>query len=324
MQKVAKVQHYVPQFLLRYFGAGKKHHVRVFDKRTERIFTTHVRNVAGETGFYNFSHSGDTFSIEPWLAKLESEAKSVVAGMLERDSLSNMSAADRATMAAFLAVQFTRTRHFRIQWSSLPGLLAEHLRARGDSLAPELGDYLRTPDENQTVMETAKIVSDAPLSFGPHFLSKVWILFRTTRNLPLIVGDNPLVLQNTIDRSPHGNLGLAVQGIEIYLPLSPTRALGCLCASLIETIAAGAQRFEALQRVLPAEALASHKIRQMAAAIQTGTPVDLGPANVLNLNSLQVKFSERYLFCSVGDFALAREMITSHPELRSGPRFQVG
>ena len=34
---IAKVQHYVPQFLLRKFGNGKKDQLHVFDKQTGRI-----------------------------------------------------------------------------------------------------------------------------------------------------------------------------------------------------------------------------------------------------------------------------------------------
>jgi hypothetical protein len=48
---VAKVQHYVPRFLLRNFGTGKKDKLYVFDKQTERIFTTNVKNIAAESRF---------------------------------------------------------------------------------------------------------------------------------------------------------------------------------------------------------------------------------------------------------------------------------
>ncbi len=37
------VQHYVPQFLLKNFIAGKKDHVWVYDKATHKRFKTHVR-----------------------------------------------------------------------------------------------------------------------------------------------------------------------------------------------------------------------------------------------------------------------------------------
>lgn len=47
----AKVQHYVPRFLLKNFGAGKKHKLHAFDKQTEQAFPTNVKNVAAESRF---------------------------------------------------------------------------------------------------------------------------------------------------------------------------------------------------------------------------------------------------------------------------------
>jgi hypothetical protein len=52
---IAKVQHYVPQFLLKHFGTGKKDKIAVFNKQTDRVFATNVRNVAAESRFYDFT-----------------------------------------------------------------------------------------------------------------------------------------------------------------------------------------------------------------------------------------------------------------------------
>ncbi|MDB5789306.1 DUF4238 domain-containing protein [Caballeronia mineralivorans] len=51
---IAKVQHYVPQFLLRNFGTGKKDQLHVFNKATDKTFLTNARNVAAESRFYDF------------------------------------------------------------------------------------------------------------------------------------------------------------------------------------------------------------------------------------------------------------------------------
>lgn len=321
----AKIQHYVPQLLLKQFGTGKKNQLHVLDKHTGRTFVSNARNVASERAFYDFVVGEHSFSIEASLSELESKTKKVLKHILERDSLADLTADARATLCAFLAVQFTRTRHFRLQWSSLPGLLAEHLRKHGDVLAPALEEYIRTPDENQAAMETAKIISEAPGQFGPHFASKAWVLFRTAGNHPFIIGDNPLALQNTMDRGPLGNLGLAVPGIEIYLPLTPTRALGCLCPSIIEAMRSAAHRLRGMHHLLPADFVPKkEKMETMIEAVEKGAAVEMSNENIVNLNSLQVRFAERYLFSSLGDFVLAREMLAAHPELRNGPRFEVG
>jgi hypothetical protein len=51
---MAKIQHYVPQFLLRNFGNGKKDQVWVYDKIDGRSFPTNAKNVASESRFYDF------------------------------------------------------------------------------------------------------------------------------------------------------------------------------------------------------------------------------------------------------------------------------
>uniref|UniRef100_UPI0022EBF80C DUF4238 domain-containing protein n=1 Tax=Listeria seeligeri TaxID=1640 RepID=UPI0022EBF80C len=40
----AKIQHYVPKFLLRNFGTGKKDQLWVFDKASGRSFQTNAKN----------------------------------------------------------------------------------------------------------------------------------------------------------------------------------------------------------------------------------------------------------------------------------------
>ena len=64
-----KIQHYVPQFLLRRFvdAEGKLH---VFDKRESKQFhTTNVRNVAAEKALYVLTMpSGQTAPLEGFLS----------------------------------------------------------------------------------------------------------------------------------------------------------------------------------------------------------------------------------------------------------------
>ena len=52
MDKV-KNQHYVPQFYLRKFVYSNDR-LHVFDKFSKRSFQTNVKNIASETGFYDF------------------------------------------------------------------------------------------------------------------------------------------------------------------------------------------------------------------------------------------------------------------------------
>lgn len=110
---IAKVQHYVPQFLLRNFGNGKKDQLWVYDKTSDRAFPTNTKNIASESRFYDFEVGGEPSTLEPFLSKLEGKAKAVIDSILDADSLTGVTDEGKAVLAAFLSVQLARTRTFR-------------------------------------------------------------------------------------------------------------------------------------------------------------------------------------------------------------------
>lgn len=127
---IAKVQHYVPQFLLRKFGNGKKDQLHVFDKQTGRSFPTNAKNVASESRFYDFQIGEHEATLEPKLAELEGATKPLLERILERDSISVFTPAERELVSTFLAIQFTRTKAFREQVLGVPKMIEDHLRSR--------------------------------------------------------------------------------------------------------------------------------------------------------------------------------------------------
>jgi hypothetical protein len=325
---IAKVQHYVPQFLLRNFGSGKKERVHVFDKQTGRVFVTNPRNIAAESGFYDFKVDTRNYTLEPGLSEVEGKAKPLLSRILKEDTLSAITAEERAFLCHFFAIQFTRTRQFKEQWRAMPVLLGEWLkRSHSQEELEAVAHLMEVPDENRTNMEISAFMSKAVKEFAPHFASKIWLLLQTDKKNPFVVGDHPLAMQNAIDHSPMGNLGLAVPGIEIYFPLSPTRALAMWCFSYAEPFLNGARQIRALERTAP-HALAAMEnpdgILRTAAAIERHELLPYTPENVVNFNSLQVRFAERYLMADRDHFALARQMISNHPKMRGGPRPEVG
>lgn len=328
-QGSAKVQHYVPQFLLRNFGTGKKHQLHVFDKQTERTFVTRAKNVACESRFYDFQFEGHMFTLEPGLSELESKAKPLFHRVLDADSLTVLSPEDRAVLSGFFAIQFTRSRWFREQWRSLPAMLGSKLRrmAKGAEELKAIEENIRVPDENQATMETARFMVNEQKEFTFHFANKIWLLLETDRETPFLIGDNPLTLQNSIDMGYYGNIGLAVRGIEIYFPLSPIRALALWCPSHRESFRKAADNIRFISQIAP-HVVAAHDgdpsgVEQTVIAMDTGRPLQYKPENVVNFNSLQICYAERYVFSCVDDFALAREMIASHPDIRTGPRARM-
>ena len=78
-----QLQHYVPRFMLRRFGKGRKEHVHVLDKQSGHCFSFSasrkaVISVAAEYGMYDFDFMGEPVTIEPGLADLETKAAGCV------------------------------------------------------------------------------------------------------------------------------------------------------------------------------------------------------------------------------------------------------
>jgi hypothetical protein len=160
----------------------------------------------------------------------------------------------------------------------------------------------------------------APGQYGPHFLSKVWFVARTTPAHPFWIGDNPIALQNHVDRGPYGNLGLAVPGIEIYMPLSSTRALGMWCPSVARRFDESARTIRMAPRHLLDAVRDPDRMLAIADALESGGALDYESRHVMNLNSLQVIRAERYIVSPTDEFALVRRMLADHPEFRGGQR----
>lgn len=85
----AKVQHYVPRFLLKNFGKGKKNLVFVYDKKINKEYKTNIKNIASETKFYDFKTILDGVeaigSIEETLAEIEGNANTALKKILDAE-----------------------------------------------------------------------------------------------------------------------------------------------------------------------------------------------------------------------------------------------
>ncbi len=160
---------------------------------------------------------------------------------------------------------------------------------------------------------------DSPQQLVPRFMSKDWALIATVRSHPFLMSDNPLALQNLIERPNRGNLGLGVLGIEIYFPLSPVRALAIWCRSLTAAVLRPVKNPAHDDNANRDRA----KVSELAVTLTTGRPLNYAKENVENFNSLQVSGSERFLFSCADEFEFAREMLAAHPSLVSGPRIRT-
>jgi hypothetical protein len=326
---IAKVQHYVPQFLLRNFGTGKKDQLHVLNKATGKTFLTNARNVAAESRFYDFKIDGADHTIEPALSRVEAAAKPVIQKLAESDSLAVLTSEDRELLTVFFAIQFVRTKAARAAAEDVEVQFRELLRSRFCADDAQIAEAGFGSDENIRAAFAAKRIIDAPMQFGRAFMEKDWVLLSAPAKDPFIIGDHPLTLQNAARREgPFGNIGLMVPGIEIYFPLSPVRALAMWCPSTGNQIREAAAQMQRLRGLSPH--LLEQQIRdpeallRLAHALETGSVLHYQREHIENFNWLQIVYAESFIFSSRDDFELARKVLSQSDELRRGRRMQVG
>lgn len=322
---IAKVQHYVPQFLLRQFGIGKKDQLHVFDKASGRTFVTNAKNVASESRFYDFEVREAKLTIEPALSKLESVAKPLLERIAKEETTEFLTDLERVQLCGFFAVQFTRTKNYRERFKSLGDLVLERVKEMSPSAEAfeEFAKGIPEQNENHLKLITAESVMSAPGDFGPLFHNKTWHVLITTAKRPFLLGDNPITLQNATDMRPYGNLGLAVKGIEIYFPLTPTHALAMWCPSISEGIIRSGEQLLMIRARAPEmlkDLQDGDRLERLAATLKKGSPLAYEPEHIENFNSLQISNAERYIFANGEHFDLARRMLSAHPHLSKGPR----
>lgn len=321
-----QLQHYVPRFLLRRFANAENGRVHVLDKHTDATFIANPNKIAAEKGLYDFQFIGYHVTLEPGLAELEGRAAYHVGRILDDRRLHVGDDLEKAELARFLAVQLVRTPAHREKWRDLWTRMEAWLCQEG------MPDSYFSPDpkvgsgENAQKAMLARMMSIAPKTMAPTLVDKDWLLLATDRAHPFLIGDHPLTMHNEVDRGLRGNLGLNVEGIELYFPLSPRLALGMFCRSRQDKLIEGIQRIDRMARDEPT--LGDHFKETWAAALdmmeamQAGGPLESKPKNVEFFNSLQISTAERFVFSSTGDFILAREMMRANPELRRGRRMQ--
>jgi len=96
------------------------------------------------------------------------------------------------------------------------------------------------------------------------------------------------------------------------------------CPTLTELVHRGAlSMMERNRGSAPADAPDPEGVIAMSDSLLSGKPVQYSVPNVENFNSLQVIWSERYVFSHTNDFHLAESMLGEHPSLKKGPRSTV-
>lgn len=314
-----RIHHYVPQFLLRNF-ANADEQLWAFDKQTDKIFQTHISNIACERDFYSVAIDEYVATLEPGLSQLEGVASLAVSHILATRSLSSLTEEQHAALAVFIAAQIFRTPSMRNHMLQVNRLLEQRLRAEGADPSHIWG--FNTMTEEDAKVASMDIIEDLS-KFVPLILDKCWILAEAQSEDRFYIGDNAIARQNLVDTPGRGNLGLNSPGIEIHLPISSTAMLNLVCPTTVVSCEANRQRVAAVKA---ARGQGFHELDALGVELDLLSEVFRGqcnlpvkPEHTMNFNSLQVIYAERFVFSSTNDFSLAQAMIAEHPDLRGGP-----
>ena len=331
-EQAAQNQHYVPKFILRNFLSDEKNErVAVFSKKTGKGFVTSIRNIMAERRFHEFAIGEDYLaSFEESMCRIEDVLLPTYRKVIEERRL-DLSPEERGNLATFMAFQFIRTRAQREQFVRVEEQLKEQMEKWGGSIE-QLEGYEPLTDD-LLAYNHIEFMRTAIGEFALHIASKDMLLLSAPEGRSFYLADNPVCLHNSEPTDPFfSNLGLAVQAIEIYLPLTADLMLAAWCPSLLERMRAEREREhtdrkrELLAGVdrghMTAEqmrqqlALLNERLEpvdQLLANFEAGTPVPMQETSMDQSNSLQMNFAGEFIICKRGDFALAKQFVKDAP-----------
>lgn len=328
--------------LLRNFAVSKSEQVYAFDKQTNHIIRTNIRNIATERNFYDLVFEGRRRSLEPALGRLETITADALKKVIVAKSLGVLSAEERTWLGFFVAAQHVRVRAFREMSKALDEqLTAKVLEIGGDPKSVE--GWRPFTDEQDLTNFATSFLAEAIPDFSRIMNSKIWLLMETNKSDPFWISDNPVTMHNNRDFGPYGNIGLAVTGIQIHLPISPTLTIALWCPSILDEISEAVEKARKTHQKMRFQHLFGighawrsldaainsyeHTIKsndEMMARISDGRPLACTPENVMFFNSLQMLWAERHLVSCKREFSLAERMIADDPRCRHGRRMSVG
>lgn len=328
-------QHYVPQLLLKNFA--DKNQIYVFDKHTGRITRKSIRSTCSAEDFYtvHFSElvneqpklrevlekhplivdgkriSTDEiidllgFSAEDWLSSIETNVGSVIKNIINKNSLTGLTHLDKFLLCYFVATQILRTMQQRQHMADIITHMKEKLKYfYNPSCGLTLDEFLERETEKNFLLNqkllTIEVFKECTLDYAICLIAKKMQLFRSPANIPFYISDHPVIFHNSRNFEPYGNIGLAVPGIEIYMPISSHLCLGFISRDIIFTLPYNVLSFNINEQEMT----------------EVNVPIQCSKDNLEFLNYRQILFAERYLCCENMDFDFVKKVLREHPQLK--------
>ncbi|MCF8881493.1 DUF4238 domain-containing protein [Erythrobacter sp. SN021] len=296
--------HWVPKFLLRNF-ASDDGRVYSFDLATGEIGKRPPKRLASSLNFNQLMVGDAPHVFEQTFERIETAAAPVIKKALNQNRLSDLSGQDRFALSRFVAAQSFRTQAYR------EGLGASR---RGYDIGKVISAHCDDIDQLANLIAMRR-----------------WALMRTGEDRPFVIGDNPLVLQNTARPGDGGSLGLDMPGVEAMMPLSPCHALYMPSPDIGDLLIKGywdalcirsrmLAGFENHSDFTESEHATVERCLQKGVclyrALRLGEPLQADGENVINLNALQVFWASSKVFSNLKDFNFVKQVLDRSPRAR--------
>lgn len=215
----AKKQHYVPRFYLKNFSINSNRKtIQCLDKINLRSHISDFGPIAQEEKF-NESEFQD---IEDDLSKIENNAGYLINNFLDDPKYKRLNSEPfKLKLAYFILIQLIRTKEIRNRPIDGINSLKSYMADKYDLKDFEIEKYDQLLNKEEIKEAHLDFIQDDNLDLLEGIFCKKWILLKNQTSMNFWTSDNPVVKYN-----PYGNLGLIVEGIQLFFPLSPKF---CLC-----------------------------------------------------------------------------------------------
>ncbi len=321
-------QHTVPRFLLENFAISsekKKRAKQVFalNKQTRKVLKMSVNDATVHSRFYNLHDQPSIVSLESLLCLYEGSGATVVRKLISTKNIRGLSEEERNALARFVAVQHLRARgEYENQRHTALGLY-HAIKSRG-IISEEVENYFSNENfEQNTKGNFLNQIADSDFEMSI-ILGKEWLLFETTLDRPFYISDNPVTMYNEADFDDRSNTGIALLGIQIYLPLSATLMLAMVCPSLHDKLKEERDLiYKLIVNNIGGKQLNVFERLDFLKDMLDRRLVNIEDWRLIHLNNLQVWRAEHFIFSSLDDFDRVKNLIDECPELVGGPRSVV-
>lgn len=241
-----KAHHKIPRFYLDGFriegsGTGKKARILVYRRGEQAPRAVSPRATAFETDFYSIVAPDGTRdpAMEHWLAdEVDGPASAAWPKLIDPEG--SLDPEERANVALFAALLFSRTSATRDLLTRAMNDLADSIHASYDAAGVEPGEvddepvvplgatgqsYRITSRESIDALrighnEHVRLMTVASHAIATILVTMNWTILHTTAEVPFITSDHPIVRENPVIPERHRRADITAQGAEITFPLS--------------------------------------------------------------------------------------------------------